>query len=631
MSKEPVIQVPPTQKSRVGTSLGILLMLLVSVALLPAAVFVGYASAERRDDLREHVEREGFGLALQAGAEYQRQVQAARQTMSALAQWPELHTDDADACRKRLSSLIDGTNSWAGVGVVEADGSLFCATRNDTLPSEIPRARWFLDAMAGNPFGDGNFYASSAHDFGFSTYGFPLAQADGQVDRVLYVNLILTWPNVERRLVDNAPGTTLMAWDGEGRVVARSSNAVPLMGEPTGGNRVVADMLSKREGVVSGSLLGDIERMFAFVPLTAAAAAEVAVVAVGVPLEAAFAKADRALVRNLAALGVVAALSFGGAWFVGERYIHRPVQATVDASRRFRSGDLRARAGSFDDREHLGGLTSAFDQMADEVERQRLALLSAQSAQRKLNDELEDRVRERTADLQETVKELEAFTYTVSHDLRSPLRTIHGLGQALREDYSRDLSPEALRLVDRIQSSSTRMASLIDDLLELSRVGRAPLNRVRVDLSRMAQDILGDLRRADSRRNADVRIDPGLSAVGDPGLVHILLQNLLENAWKFTSNTRDASIEIVREPTSEGEAFVVRDNGAGFDMAYAEKLFEPFTRLHRDAEYEGTGIGLATVRRIVERHGGRICAEGKPGRGASFIFTLGSDQLVDVS
>jgi signal transduction histidine kinase len=217
-------------------------------------------------------------------------------------------------------------------------------------------------------------------------------------------------------------------------------------------------------------------------------------------------------------------------------------------------------------------------------------------------------------------KELEAFSYSVSHDLRAPLRGIDGFSQALLEDHSDALAPVAQDYLRRVRSAAQRMGELIDDLLQLSRVGRAPLVRQRVDLSALAQAVVAGLRRAAPERTVAVTIADGLVADGDPGLLRALLENLLGNAWKFTANSAAAAIRL----EAAGETgFVVRDNGVGFDMAYADKLFAPFQRLHSDAEFPGTGIGLATVRRIVDRHGGRAWAEAEPGRGAAIYWTLG--------
>ena len=237
---------------------------------------------------------------------------------------------------------------------------------------------------------------------------------------------------------------------------------------------------------------------------------------------------------------------------------------------------------------------------------------------RKLNTELEHTVHE-----QELLnRELEAFSYSVSHDLRAPLRSIDGFAQALREDWGDRLDEAGQDHLSRVRNAAQRMGRLIDDLLKLSRLTRAPVQRVDVDLSRVAHDIIAELTDRNPTRDATWKIGEGLHANCDPSLARIMLENLLGNAWKFTSKTERAVIEFAAVADSRPTVFVVRDNGAGFDMKYVEKLFAPFQRLHADRDFPGTGIGLATVQRIVRKHGGEVRTKAEVGQGAAFYFTL---------
>ena len=225
-------------------------------------------------------------------------------------------------------------------------------------------------------------------------------------------------------------------------------------------------------------------------------------------------------------------------------------------------------------------------------------------------------------ELEAANKELEAFSYSVSHDLRSPLRSIDGFSRALQEDYGELLPPEGHRFLEHVRSSTHRMAELIDDLLKLSQVTRAQINLRTVDLTRLAESILSELQQTYAERNVAYRVAPSLSARGDPRLVEVVLENLLNNAWKYTSKQEQAEIEFGAKREDGQTIFFVRDNGAGFDMAYASKLFGAFQRLHTTTEFPGTGIGLATVQRILHRHGGRIWADAAVDEGATFFFTL---------
>jgi len=240
-----------------------------------------------------------------------------------------------------------------------------------------------------------------------------------------------------------------------------------------------------------------------------------------------------------------------------------------------------------------------------------------------INEELERRVDERTAQLETAKNELEAFAYSVSHDLRAPLRAMSGFGNLLQEEFSPQLGEEGRHYIERIQAASSRMGELIDDLLTLSRVTRSEFTYTRVDISELAADIMNKLKELQPELQVNVKIEEGLTARGDQKLLAIALDNLLTNAWKFSSQEPQIMIEVGSgSDENKQKTFFIRDNGTGFKMAYADKLFVPFQRLHRSNEFPGTGIGLSIVLRIIERHGGQIWAESEVGRGTTFFFTL---------
>jgi signal transduction histidine kinase len=350
-----------------------------------------------------------------------------------------------------------------------------------------------------------------------------------------------------------------------------------------------------------------------------------------------------AVYGTLRLAGVIAALVMGVSLLVAyllsralQGTISRPILLLAETARGVSDRqDYAVRAPKVANDE-LGVLTDAFNHMLGRIQTQTRALRESQEELRHHATELEQRVAERTHELEErhealrrnaaqllaANEELDAFAYSVSHDLRAPLRSIDGFSHVLLEDYAGQLDEAGRDALQRVRAATQRMGTLIDDLLKLARVTRAEMRTEIVDLSATARDIVTELQQATPERRVDFTIALGLEARGDPRLLRVALENLLRNSWKYTAKQPSPQVEFGSVEANGQRTFMVRDNGAGFDMKYADKLFGVFQRLHSAAEFEGTGVGLATVRRIITRHGGRIWAESAVDRGATFYFTL---------
>jgi signal transduction histidine kinase len=255
-----------------------------------------------------------------------------------------------------------------------------------------------------------------------------------------------------------------------------------------------------------------------------------------------------------------------------------------------------------------------------------LELRRTEDVIRRLNSDLERQVDERTEQLTEANRELEAFSQSVSHDLRAPLRAINGFGNVLIDEFGAQLDPRARSYVDKMLSAGTRMEQLIADLMRLSHASAVELRRTEVNLSKIAAATIADLLEADPARDVEVVIADDMLCEGDPQLLRIAFENLIGNAWKFTRNVSHARIEVGSLPDVQ-DGFFIRDNGAGFEASQTKNLFAPFRRLHSTSQFPGTGVGLSIVQRIIRRHGGRISAEGSVGQGASFSFTLSAPKV----
>ncbi len=301
------------------------------------------------------------------------------------------------------------------------------------------------------------------------------------------------------------------------------------------------------------------------------------------------------------------------------RRVVRPIVQLEESTAMVSAGKLDT-AIPISGSDEITSLAISFEAMRVSLRDRLRDLAAARALIREENEKLAQRVEERTAELKAANLELDSFAYAVAHDLRAPLRALSGFSRALMEDLGGQLSGDARSYLDQINLASLRMGALIDGLLVLSRSTRAELRHDTIDLSAMANGILAELAKADPQRKIACEVEPGLTARGDARMIDTVLRNLLDNAWKYTLRTPQPSIRVYAEPGNH--FFCVADNGAGFDMAYADKLFQPFQRLHRQDEFPGTGIGLATVSRIVQRHGGVMRAEGVPDKGATFCFSL---------
>jgi signal transduction histidine kinase len=313
-------------------------------------------------------------------------------------------------------------------------------------------------------------------------------------------------------------------------------------------------------------------------------------------------------------------LSLLAAMLISARFrksVAQPIVQLAETARRVsRDRDYSVRVDPMGEQNELGVLIDSFNEMLREIQQRDSALQNA-------HDELELRVSDRTRELESSNRELEAFSYSVSHDLRAPLETMNGFSYVLMKKYADKLDADGKQSIQSIRAAAKRMAELIDDLLNLSRVTTSTMLREEIDLSAFARSIMEELCRTEPDRKVEFIAPTTMEAFGDARLLRIVMENLLRNAWKYTSQHDHARIEFGQRTTQGHAVYFVRDDGNGFDPRSADRLFQPFQRLHSAAEFPGNGIGLATVKRIIQKHGGQVWAEGEVDKGATFYFTLG--------
>jgi signal transduction histidine kinase len=452
-------------------------------------------------------------------------------------------------------------------------------------------------------------------------FGIPVFETNGTLARILYGSVYLRLFSEVLTNISMPTGSTITVLDEAGNVIARQPDPSSVVGKNLRQEMFAREVFRQGEGTTLARGFDGKERLYASTALRDGDG-PMLFVAVGIPTNILYAHANYALIRNCVALVVVAAAALALAWVVARESFLKPVHTIRDTANKIALGNLAARTNFPAGQNELWELGHNFDVMAENLERRERELRAASEKISGMNTELEKRVAERTRQLEATNEELEAFSYSVSHDLRAPLRHMDGFAQILLTEPSLENNERAQRYLQMITKAAKQMGVLIDDLLSFSRMGRKTMVSQKVDMNSLVSDVISDLREEQKGRQIEWSIATLPSVEGDGSMLKQVWTNLISNALKYSRNRNPAKIEVSAREEGDNLVFFVRDNGAGFEMAYADKLFGVFQRLHRDEEFEGTGIGLANVRRIVTRHGGRTWAEAEVNRGATFYFSL---------
>jgi len=602
------------------------LLMLVLLAILPALGLVLYTAVDQRRAAEKEAIASAQRIVRLAAATQKQHVEAARQLLITLSQLREIRPERAAEADTLFKSLLEVHAVYVNIGAIDPEGYLFASGLPGTNRLYLGDRSYFQIARDTGKFAVGEHQVGRITGKSTLNMAMPIRGRDRErFYGVVFVALDLSWLNQLAARAELPDGSTLTVIDRNATILMRYS--VPESGGDWVGqslardSRVMSFLKSGVEAVGVSRGLDGVKRLYTSTPLSRSGGIADAHVFVGIPVQVAYAAANHTLVQNLIFLGAVAVLALAAAWIAGDMFVLRQVRGLVGAAQKMRHGVLSARSGVAHDPGEVGQLALTFDEMAATLEQRVGELQRAEAELKVLNEDLERRVVERTLELKRSNEDLEQFAYVASHDLQEPLRMITNYLQLLRQRYKDKLDSGANDFIGFSLDGSKRMSQLIHDLLTYSRVGTHGKEFVPTDCEQALANALANLRVAIDEARAEVTHDPLPTVKGDEVQITQLFQNLIGNAVKFRGEAAPR-IHVGAQRTGSEWEFSVRDNGIGIAPEDFQRIFVVFQRLHSREKYAGTGIGLSVCKKIVERHGGRIWVESKPGQGTTFYFTL---------
>ena len=616
---------PAPARAPFFSRLRVRLLALVLLAILPALGLVLYSGLEQRKLARQESEANARRIVKLAAAAQKQHVEASRQILATLAQLPQVRPERAEECRALFTNLLQLHPVYANIGALDAAGNVFASAVPPTTPHlHLGDRSYFKRAKETGRFAVGDYQIGRITGRPTLNMAHPLRD-NGRFLGIVFAALDLKWLNQMAARADLPDGATLTLVDRTGTILVRYQNPDPgrnWVGLTVTNNPAVMKFLatgSEVAGVSRG--LDGMKRLYASTALSRTGGLPDAHVFVGIPVSAAYAAANRMMRQNFIFLGIVSLLALAAAWSGGDFFVLRQVRGLVDAARRLGRGDLKARSGVEPGPGELGQLAAGFDDMAASLERHIGELERAQAELKSLNEQLEQRVLDRTLELRRSNEDLEQFAYVASHDLKEPLRMVKSYLDLLRVRHGAQLDTGAREFIGFSLDGARRMEEFIDDLLAYSRVGRSGKEFELTDCNAAFERAVSNLQKAIGDAKAEVVRDSLPMVRGDITLLTQLFQNLISNALKFRGEARPR-IEVTVAREGVEWHFAVHDNGIGIAPQDFERIFVVFQRLHSREKYPGTGVGLSVCKKIVERHGGRIWVESKLGKGTAFHFSL---------
>jgi signal transduction histidine kinase len=603
------------------SSLRVRLVLLVLLASLPALALTIYSNREQRKLAEASVEKDILRLSQLATINQETFVENTRIFLVALSHMDAVRSPDLGECQELFTHLFtEHYPQFASFYVADLDGHVVCSVPNTHVPSRLKECEHYNMMITSQDYVVSNYHICEASGAAIMAMGYPVYDFEDNFIRVLNISIDLSWLNDLAAQIDLPAGATLAVFDHKGNYLTHYPEPEKWTGKLLSEDSSLYPLFSRGRGALVARDEDHTERIYATTPMKTSRGS--VTVIMGVPTSVAYAEANRITTRNLIFLVSATLLAAAAAFVLAEILVMRQTQRLLHTTKQLAEGDLSARTTISPEAGEFGQLAHSFDQMASALEQRDQERLLA-----------EDAMREYAAELERSNRELQDFANIASHDMQEPLRKIMNFSELLRERYDEGMEEGGRDYLMRMERAALHLYNLINELLAYSRINTRAQPFVQVDLNEITQRVLADLELQieESKARLEVSELPCLEA--DPTQMYQLVQNLVSNALKFRKAGCQPVIKISSPdtPAARGKVdgmvlLTVSDNGIGFDEKYLDKIFQPFQRLHPKNEYDGTGIGLAICRKIIERHGGSITARSKPGQGAEFVVSLPASQ-----
>ena len=610
------------------SSLRVRIILVVILAALPALILTLYSGLDERQQAAINAQESMLRTARYAADQHEILIEDTRVLLLTMSHAFNLTEHELGNCGHVFSHLKDiHFPFYSSFYVADLEGNILCTMPTGDVPEDLATCTHYQNLIASEDFVISEYHICRNTGKGVISMGYPVWNVNNQKVGVINIGIDLALFNDFAANANLPEGSTLTVIDKTGVVLAHYPDPDSWVGKTLPENSIYQEITSQRSGTTEFTGEDGISRLHAFLPLSGTD--DHVFIDVGTPKDVAYAEINRALVRNLIWIGVASILAVIAAWFLGNYLIMQSIEKLVDTTQEISNGNLNARTNMTYDRSEFGMLANSVDTMA--------VSLSQREQER---DQAEATMQEYAADLERSNRDLMDFTNIASHDLQEPLRKIQSFSDILRIRHTQELSTEAQDYVKRIQSAASRMQNLVIALLDYSRISTKSQPIEKVNLTQIARKAAEDLDLAIEESQATLTIQPIPNISADPFQMQHLFLNLISNAIKFRQPNMPLEVNISGQIIQNGSPtnahlngticeISVSDNGIGFDAKYSDRIFQPFERLHDPNQYDGTGMGLAICRKIVERHHGTITAQSTPGKGTTFIIHLPIQQPGD--